>query len=207
MKPLRIVAALLSAFAVLPLASLLHEAHPPDDLWVVLACSWLALWAVFEVAAAHLGSAHLLGFPRLLTHLRYAPLAVLVVALGAIVTYDQGMILRSRFAIRGYVYGAHSPALPMPALNLHNDHRGWCGNGYSAELYALYGDTAAEAFDDADPAVRARSLRASIEVYDWLNGAEDGAFPPLLERAASDPDPLVRRLAAEYRTDAYDNGE
>jgi hypothetical protein len=116
------------------------------------------------------------------------------------------MIVHSRWTIRQYAYGSASSQSPT-SFELHNPYRGWCGNGHSATIYALYAATAAEGFDSSDPAVRARSLRASIEVYDWLNGVNDGPFPQLIERAGKDPDPLVRRIAASFRDGTYGSDE
>lgn len=48
----------------------------------------------------------------------------------------------------------------------------------------LYADTAAEGSRVLIPAVRARSLQATIEVYDWWNGVDVGPFPRLIEQAA-----------------------
>jgi hypothetical protein len=81
---------------------------------------------------------------------------------------------------------------------LHNTDRGWCGNGRAANQYLLYGDTAAEGLSSPDPAVRARSLRVSLQVYDWINGVHDGPITQHIKEAEQDEDPLVRQLAGRF---------
>jgi hypothetical protein len=159
---------------------------------------WLISWMILEFITI-LRKKN--SFPHLLTYFRYAPVATFIFFLVTVLAYDQVMILHSKSTIRQYVYGSASET--APSFKLHNNHRGWCANGYSAAIYALYADAAAEGFESSDPAVRARSLRASIEVYDWLNGVNDGPLPHLIERARNDPDPLVRRVAADLRAEVY----
>jgi hypothetical protein len=161
--------------------------------------AWLISWIILEVITSWRKKN---SFPRLLTHFRYAPVATFIFFLVTVIAYDQAMILRSKQSIRQYVHGSGSPEA-SPSLELHSNYRGWCGNGYTAAIYDNYADTAAEGFASSDPAVRARSLRASIEVYDGLNGVNDGPFPHLIEQARIDPDPLVRRIAAEFRAEPF----
>ena len=194
---LRTIAACLSAYAFAWI--ILEQLNVSESVQAIAFVFWLATWTVLELLALWRKKK---PFPLLLTHLRYAPMAVIAFFLISVTSFYQSMILHSKWKIRQYVYSNASPASP-PSLELHNDHRGWCGNGYSAAIYALYADTAAEGFESTDPAVRARSLQASIEVYDWLNGVDDGPFPRLIERASSDPDPTIRKIAAGFRGEAY----
>ena len=185
----RIFAALLSAYAFVLFGAIVWRI---GDFWIIVLSWWLISWIVLELITKENTSS------RLLTHFRYGPVAIFIFFVVTVIAYDQVTILQSKRTIRQYVYGSASPEV-SPSLELHTNYRGWCGNGYSASIYALYGDVAAEGFESSDPAVRARSLRASIEVYDWWNGANYGPFPHLIERAFyNDPDPLVRRIAAEY---------
>ena len=186
----RIIAALLSAYAIVFFGAIWRS----GALWVIVLSWWLISWAVLELINKENSSS------RLLTHFRYAPVATFIFFVVTVSAYDQVMILHSKWTIRQYVYGSASPEV-SPSLELHTNYRGWCGNGYTASIYALYGDVAAEGFESSDPAVRARSLRASIEVYDWLNGVDDGPFPHLIERARNDPDPLVRSIAVDFLVD------
>ncbi len=195
----RIVAGFLSAYSFVLFGSVFWRLHLSDNFWTIVLRAWLVAWIISEFVTACL---KLNPLPRLLTHLRYAPIAIFSFFLATVLAYDQAMILHSKWKIRNYVYGDASPGIST-SLELHNNHRGWCGNGYPATIYALYADTAAEGFESSDPAVRARSLSASIEVYDWLNGVSDGPFPELIGRASKDPDPMIRKIAAEFRGEAY----
>jgi hypothetical protein len=139
--------------------------------------------------------------PRFLTHLRYAPIAILFSFIVITLSFDAAMVQYSKYQIHSYVYGSMTPEQEF-RLDLHNTNRGWCGNGQSATEYWLYADTAAEGFSSSDPKVRARSLRMSLQTYDWLNGVEkDSPFPKLIRQAAQDEDPLVRQMAMEFLKD------
>ena len=138
--------------------------------------------------------------PRILTHLRYGPIAVLVLSVAAIIFSDIMLIQYSRWEIVSYIHSS-APPEESPSFKLHNDYRHWCGNGRVANEYALYGSTPTAYFDDPDPAVRARALQASVYVYDWLNHPGDGPSMDVLKRATTDPDPLVRRIAAKYQAE------
>lgn len=199
---LRITAGFLSAYAFVLFGSIFWWLHISENFWVTILGGWLAAWVILETITIWRKQ---ISFPRLLTHLRYAPIATFIFFLVTVLAYDEAMILHSKWSIRQYMYSNASPEL-TPSLELYNNHRGWCGNGYSAAIYALYADTAVEGFESSDPAIRARSLRASIEVYDWLNGVDDGPFPKLIEKADNDPDPMVRKIAADFRSEAYGSG-
>jgi len=139
---------------------------------------------------------------KLLTHLRYGPLLTLLFAAVTIFSSDALLIQYSRYQIIRYI---HSDAPPdeRPSLDLHNDYRGWCGNGMTAREYWLYGETPAAEFDNSDPSVRARALQAGIDAYDWLNQPSDGPLFEMLLQAESDPDSQVRAIAAECRAELF----
>jgi len=164
---------------------------------VLAGCLWLAAWALLELAACRRSGRQR---PRLLTHLRYGPAAVLVLSFAAILASDALLIQRSRWQIVRYIHG-DAPPRERPSFDLHNNYRHWCGNGYVAQEYYLYGATPAAHFDHPDPAVRARALHASISVYDGLNNPGTGPSIEVLRKAANDPDPLVRGIAAEYQSE------
>ena len=186
----RIIAGFFSAYAFVLLNSIFWWLR----IFEIALIGWLISWIVLELITVWRKKN---PYPRLLTHLRYGPVIIFIFFVVTVISYDQVKILHSKWMIRQYVYGSASPEV-SPSLELHNNHRGWCGNGYPAAIYALYADVAAEGFESSDPAVRARSLRASIEVYDWLNGVDDGPFPHLTERARNDPDQLVRSIATDF---------
>lgn len=200
---LRIIAGFLSSYSIVLFGSVFWRLRLSESFWLIVLSSWLVAWIVLEIVTVCRKQN---PTPRLLTHLRYAPIAIFLFFLATVIAYDEAMILHSQWKIRNCVYGSTSLECST-ALKLHNTDRGWCGNGRSAAIYALYADTAAEGFESSDPAVRARSLSASIEVYDWLNGVRDGPFPELISRASYDPDPLVRKIAADFRGEEYGFGD
>ena len=162
---------------------------------VFTACLWIAAWMFLEIRAHRQSQRQ---SPRLLTHLRYGPIAVLLLSLTAIIFSDMMLIQYSRWQIVRYIHSS-TPPQESPSMKLHNNYRHWCGNGLAANKYELYGSTPAAYFDDPDPAVRARALQASIYVYDWLNHPGDGPSIDVLRKATTDRDPAIRKIAAEYR--------
>ena len=161
---------------------------------VVIAVLWMALWALLELRSFR---RYTRPAPKLLTHLRYGPIAVLVLSVVAIFASDFALIQYSRWRIVHYIY-SDAAVTEMPSLRLYNNDRGWCGNGIASTEYALYGDTPAAYIDDPDPATRARALQAAMYVYDWINQPGDGPSIYALRKAAADPDPMVREVAARY---------
>ncbi len=161
---------------------------------VVVGILWVAAWVCLETRAK-LDSPR--QRPRMLSHLRYGPAAVLLLSIAAVFATDQALIEYSRFQIVRYI---HSDAPPRegPSFSLHNDDRGFCGNGRAARRYELYGSTPAAYYDDPDPAVRARAVQAGAYVYDWINSPGDGPAWDVLVKAHNDPAPLVREVAAAH---------
>lgn len=155
---------------------------------------WVAAWASLETLARRRSTRQR---PRLLSHLRFGPVAELLLSVFAIVATDEALIQYSRWQIVRYIR-SDAPPRERPSFELHNDYRGWCGNGIAAREYALYGATPAAYYDDPDPAVRARAVQASAYFYDWLNNPGDGPSFEVLKKAKNDPDPLVREIAAEH---------
>ena len=167
------------------------------DIKLITAALWIGLWAILEVRNHR-------RFPlptaRILTHLRYGPIAVFALSIVAGLATDFAMIQHSRWKIISYIY-SDAPVTEMPTFRLHNNYRHWCGNGAIAQEYALYGDTAAAFIDSGDPATRARALQASMFVYDWLNDPKTGPAIEAVKKATADPDPMVRDIAAKYSSE------
>ncbi len=154
-------------------------------------------------------------FPRLLTHLRFAPLAVSSTFIIAIVVttllfsdvakhrdlsyFDSINVQNSKYKIRAYIYGNTSPEQDV-TLYLYNDDAGGCLNGMVAREAELYTETAREGLSSSNAAIRARSLRASIEVYDSFNGG-DFSFLKTVERMTQDEDLLIRQIATKFLND------
>jgi len=167
------------------------------NLKLIAAALWMLTWALLELRNTTRAGR---PTPKLLTHLRYGPIAILIFSVATILASDFLLIQYSRWQIVRWIH-SDAPVTEKLSLKLHNDYRGWCGNGFSANEYDLYGDTAAAYIDDADPAIRARALQASMYVYDWLNHPNDGPSIDALKKATSDPDPMVREIAAEFNAE------
>lgn len=163
---------------------------------------WMTAWAFLEIRSFRRPGRRI---PRLLTHLRYGPIVILVFSIATILASDLFLIQYSRWEIVRYIH-SDAPANERPSLKLHNNYRGWCGNGMTANRYDLYGDTAVAYIDAPDAATRARALQASMYVYDWINQPDDGPSIDALKKALTDPDPMVREVAAQFRADLYYDG-
>lgn len=183
-----------------------QEGYYEDRLWyneldfkisVVAVVLWMVTCAFLELRSLRRAGQ---PTPKLLTHLRYGPIAVLILSIATILATDQFLIQYSRWQLVRWIH-ADAPVTEEPVLNLHNNDRGWCGNGRLATRYYLYGDTAAAYIDDPDPRIRARSLQASMYVYDRSN---DGPAVDALRKAEVDSDPQVRDIANKFKKDLYD---
>ena len=130
------------------------------NIKVVTVVLWMALWAFLEIRSRRRFTRPV---PKLLTHLRYGPIAILVLSITAILATDFLLIQYSRWQLIRYIHSDAS-ITERPSFRLHNTYRGWCGNGSSANEYLLYGHTAVAYIHDADPATRARALQASMYV-------------------------------------------
>ena len=154
----KIALGFISGYSLILLIQITRGLFLPDPFWLTVLGFWIIGFIALEV---NLLWRKKNPFPRILKHLRYAPIAVLLLFIPITFTFDAAMISYSKYKIRSYVY-SNTPPEQEVKFELHNDYRGWCGNGYSAQEYWLYADTAAEGFSSPDAAVRARSLRASI---------------------------------------------
>ena len=190
----KLVLCVVAVWLLVLLISLVRGFYLPGAFWLVFLGVWVIALVALETIWLWRRSK---PFPRTLTHLRYAPLAIFLFFITITMVFNAAMVQYSKYQIRAYVYGDTPPEQEV-TLDLHNTDRGWCVNGRLATQYWLYGNTAAEGFSSSDPAVRARSLRASFQVSYSSNGVDEGPFPQIIKRAAQDGDPLVRDLAAKY---------
>lgn len=160
--------------------------------------SWIILQIAFEFIA-YFSKNFRLKFRRLLTNLRYAPIAVLIFSGFAVAVYDAAMIAYSKHQIRNYIFNS-SQSVAEPDFPLFNNYRHWCGNGASAWENYLYFETAAEGINDENPYVRARSLLMSAEVQDWINGGDE-RFDNFLAKSCTDSNQIVKTTAEKYLND------
>lgn len=165
------------------------------NIRIVTIALWLLSWALLEIRSF---KRFPLRAPKLLTHLRYGPIVTLFFFFVAVLATNLALIQYSRWKIISYIH-SDAPVTEYASFKLHNPYRGSCGNGWSATEYYLYGDTAASYIDDPDPAIRARSLLASIAVYDGLNQPSDGPATDALKKSLADSDPVVRGIAEKYK--------
>jgi hypothetical protein len=172
------------------------------DLWVTYrAVQDVALSLAVGLALIHLTLEVLalfdrqLAHSRLLTHLRLGPLVVTFLFAAIVLLFDNAMIEVSKYKIRSYVFESGNSIMP-PDIVLHNNDRGWCGNGVSATREYLYFDSATEGLSDDNPYVRARSLRMMANVNDFLNGP-DPRYYKYLQVSCVDADELVSSTAQD----------
>ncbi len=145
-------------------------------------------------------------FDIFLKHFRNAPLAVLVSSILITFAFDFGMIEYSKWKIKNYVFD-ETKNLEIPHLALHNDYRGWCGNGYFANTSYLYYDTASEQLNNENPNIRARALLVTNEVADIFNGTDRQRFKIVLTAACKDSSETVRETAESVLTNSFLNSE
>lgn len=132
---------------------------------------------------------------RLLIDFRYGPIAIGLVFSLALLAFDKGMISYSKYQISRYVYDS-AESVAEPDLFLHNDDRGWCGNGLIANLNYTYFDTASTGLLDSDEYIRARSLLMANDVSNYFNGG-DIRFDRALVAACEDESNVVRNVAED----------
>jgi hypothetical protein len=154
--------------------------------------AWLGAWLAHEILS-HFRVVS--SRAQLLTHLRYGPVAVLILFLALLSPLERIMVEYSRWEINRYIYSDASPERP-PSFDLYYDQRAG-GLRYPSPNHQLYGETAAAGMQSDDPNVRARAFQASVRVFAWDN-LHDGPFAEVLRKARIDPDPMVRRLAKDF---------
>ncbi|MCU0237936.1 MAG: hypothetical protein MUC29_00710 [Pyrinomonadaceae bacterium] len=137
---------------------------------------------------------------RILNILRYTPIVSYFLAFLFIVpSFDAMMIQYSKQQIRNYVL-TESNKIEKPDLYLHNDYRGWCGNGYEPRENELYIDTAIQEFDNAEPKVRARTLLITAKISNSIfHSSEDkDFFQNMLKKACADSSEIVVKTAESF---------
>lgn len=152
-------------------------------------------YLVFEIRSA-------IGKPsyRILTHFRFGPIAIAAIFTILLITFDYAMIEYSKYKLSQYVFNSVN-SVTKPDLTLHNDYRGWCGNGFWSRENSLYFDTASSGITDENEFVRARSLLASSKVNNWGNGG-DRRFDKALYNACSDRSEVMRDVAESILSDS-----
>src|ERR1041385_5628686 len=93
---------------------------------VITASLWMATWALLELRNLMRAGQ---PTPKLLTHLRYGPIAILIFSVATIVASDFLLIQYSRWQIVRWVH-SDAPATEEISLRLYNNFHGWCGNGF-----------------------------------------------------------------------------
>lgn len=162
---------------------------------VVFACfaGWMIAHLCFEFICAFGAD---FRFRRTLATLRYAPLAVFLIAATVVVLYDLAKIEYSKYEIRNYVFSA-STSLQKPDIYLHNNYYGWRSNGYTEQEKDLYFAAASEGMANENPFVRARALLMTAQIQDWQSG-HDEKFETLIAGSCGDSEQVVRATAEDY---------
>ena len=164
-----------------------------EQVVFILFASFVTLHLVLEFLTY---SSPKLRLPKTMSHLRYGPAAVMSVFVVAVIVFDATMIELSRYRIKSYVYNGSSVVTEPDLDLLHNNDRGWCGNGLAATYENLYYPTASAGLDDPDPAVRARAFLAAADVRDFLNGSP--RFTAHTDLACGDESEVVRSTVERY---------
>lgn len=151
---------------------------------------WIVAQIIFEIAAYFSID---LKYKRLITNLRYAPIAILFISWFSIPIFDNVIIFYSKYQIRNYIF-YNSQFIVEPDIRLYSDYRHWCGNGVSAHENYLYFNTASEGINNPNPYARARSLLMMSKVRDSINGG-DKRFDLHLANSCRDSDAIVRKTA------------
>jgi hypothetical protein len=186
----------LSALSIVILSAPFWRLRVEDEA-LLLAIGWTIAWAIFEIIWLIRKQS---PSPRLLTHLRWGPAAVLLIFIGVVVSYDKIQIYQSKQTIRNYVYSGSYSDSEFEELSLYNNYRGWCGNGAFAVYHENYIDTALEGFKSDSPAVRLRALKASHKVSSL---EFDERYTRLIHEALLDSDPEVASLAFQYKQEHF----
>ncbi len=164
-----------------------------EQLVLLLFASSVGLHLILELLVH---SSLKLRLTRVMSHLRYGPAAVMLVFVVTVILYDLAMIEISRYRIRSYVYNGSTLVTEPDFDMLHNNDRGWCGNGVAATYQRLYYPTASAELGDPDPAVRARAFLAAAEVRDFLNGSPQ--FKAHTADACRDESEVVRNAVERH---------
>lgn len=182
-----------------------------EVFWLIFLGFWLLAFFALEFISPRRKN---MPYRRLLNHFRFAPFSMFTTFVGAVIVttyllhvgmkpqdvsfYQAIKIQHSKYKIRSYVYGITPPEKEV-VLYLYND-AGGCLNGIVQREAELYTETAHEGLTSSRAAVRARSLRISIQVYDSFNGS-NGLLVKKAEQLAQDEDLRVRQIARKFLED------
>ena len=184
----KLILAFISFFAFVEIIRGLLFLQIPEAVWLAILGFWFVALIFLEVVWLWRKRK---PFPRFLTHLQFAPLAILLFSVAATLLFDAAMIQHSKYRIHSYIY-SNVPPEENIELDLHNyTFRGMCCEGDCGARAWLYGETAREGSSSSDAAVRARSLRARMLIFDLT--LKD------IDQAEQDEDETVRKLAAHFR--------
>ncbi|HEX8198373.1 MAG TPA: hypothetical protein VF571_19415 [Pyrinomonadaceae bacterium] len=197
--PTKILCSFLSFFALIWLLGIFERTTQTYGSrgWFALLIGWFVAWIILEIFCAW-RKQNLL--PRVRIHLACAPAVVMIFALAFTFVFDQTLILHSKYQLRDYIYG-NLPPEEKVSFDLHSDFRFGCGNAIPERYRGLYLDTASEGLSSSDFKIRARSLRATIEIYRYAVGfgGTDERFNQIISAAEQDTDEAVRSIAAQGR--------
>lgn len=166
-------------------------------LFLTIFVFWIIAQFLFEVIAFFRKD---LAASRWLKHLRYAPVAALVISCLVVAVFDFGMIEYTKWRINGYIY-SNSISIEKPEFDLYVDSRGWCGNGNWSRRSDLYFDTASAGISSKDERVRARSLLMTIAVRDSMNETRRKIFDAVLKNSCADQNVKIVNIADEFLSD------
>ncbi|HMW01060.1 MAG TPA: hypothetical protein PLB18_24815 [Acidobacteriota bacterium] len=155
----------------------------------VLFFFWLALTIICLTIGAGMAAEK---FPKLRTHLLVGPVTVLVSFLIGTTVWFEFSAWQSRRELRVYIQsgGAQAPSLFFP-------FRARCYESVRGIPYAMYGTAAATGYNDPDPQVRARCLKASLALFDGEGSDLYGPIVKVLHQAQQDPAPEIQQILVD----------
>lgn len=130
--------------------------------------------------------------PKLRTHLLVGPVTVLVSFLIGTTVWFEFSTWQSRRELRAYIQsgGDQEPSLFFP-------FRARCYESVRGIPYAMYGTAAATGYNDPDPQVRARCLKASLSLFDREGTDPYGPIVKVLNQAQQDPSPEIQQILVD----------
>lgn len=150
--------------------------------WLVLTLICLAIGAGMAAEKS----------PKLRTHLLVGPVTVLVSFLIGTTVWFEFSTWQSRRELRAYIQsgGDQEPSLFFP-------FRARCYESVRGIPYAMYGTAAATGYNDPDPQVRARCLKASLSLFDREGADPYGPIVKVLNQAQQDPSPEIQQILVD----------
>ncbi|MBI4752212.1 MAG: hypothetical protein HY774_27305 [Acidobacteria bacterium] len=129
---------------------------------------------------------------KLRKHLLVGPFAFLVSFLMGTEVWLEFSVWQSSQALQAYIQtgGPRKPVLFFP-------FRARCYESIRGIEYAMYGNAAATRYNDPDPQVRARCLKASLALFDGEGSDLYGPIVKVLNHARQDPSPEIQQILAD----------